>query len=166
MSVYQEIIFLRLDGFAILYVQVGQIELALRSRIPATLSSSCIGEERKHWYSVLEFDVECRKSIHKALKLLDARHGDVEQLLPLSFWTRLFSLHNYEKLWVPHLHQSFPSLKNPKSRHSSKEIYFLMNELRRVRNHVAHYNFAIYDNLSRDRRNLERLQSLLELPSS
>ena len=166
MSLYQESFFLRLDGFAILYVQVGQIELTLRSRIPVTLSSSSKGEVVERWYTLLKFDFESRKSIQRALKFLDRRGESIEQFLPLSFWTRLFSLHNYEKLWIPHLHRNFPNLKNPKSKRSSREIYFLMNELRRIRNHIAHYNFAIYENISRDRRNLAHLQFLLELPSS
>ena len=163
MSLYGEIISLRLDGFSILYVQVGQIELALRRLVPLTLSSFTCSSEAGRWFSILEFDIESRKSLEKARRFSTLGDGNLEDYLPLSFWTRLFALHNHEKLWIPYVHRCFPNLKNPKSLRSSREIYFLMNELRRVRNHVAHYNFAIYGNLVRDRKNLARLQFLLGL---
>jgi hypothetical protein len=166
MSCYQESFENHLDVYSILYALIGRIELTLRNRIPLTLGVRAGSLVSVRWYAVLEFDLKSRLILERTLRFRTGRDDGFEKYLPLTFWINLFSLKNYESLWIPNLHSCFPNLKNAKSKRGLKEINYLMKELRRIRNYVAHYNFDEQDTLAKDRENLARIQSLLGLSVS
>lgn len=162
MSCYEEVLNTYLETFSLLYVQIGKIELTLRSVIPKALRNKP-GEKRTLWFSPLSFNKENRLKIERAINYAQHDFDSIPKHLPLSFWTKLFNANNYESLWLPYLHRCFPNLKNAKSKRSSKEIHLLMKELVRIRNFVAHYNFSTFEDFARDREHLQRLHFLLGL---
>jgi hypothetical protein len=166
MSCYQESIENHLETYSILYVLIGRIEATLRNQIPRALGRRARSLGSVRWYAVLEFDLKSRLILERTLRFRTGREDGFEKYLPLAFWINLFSLKNYESLWVPNLHSCFPNLKNAKSKAGLKEISYLMKELRRIRNYVAHYNFDEHETLATDRENLARIQSLLGLSVS
>ena len=166
MSFYQEVFNNYLDAFSLLYVQVGRLELTLRSVIPKTIRRYAGNSGGEPWFTQLIFDLETSSKIRRALASDKNRDVGIENLLPLSFWNRLFLSKNYEKLWIPYLQYCFPNLKNRNSKRKYREVQYLFIELNRIRNQVAHYNFSNFGNLSRDIENLKRLQLLLGLTVS
>lgn len=156
MSFYQQFILIRLTQYSLLYVQVGKIELTLREVIPTTFRSFTNNRE-KQWLDFLTFDPLYRNSL-KAFRESKKVRDDYP---PLSFWTSLFSLKNYQALWVPHLSTAFPNLANPHSRKSFLLVNRLMFELRRVRNRIAHFDFPEDLDVERDGEQLRELLRLL-----
>jgi hypothetical protein len=161
MNFYEESVHEVIRSYSLLYVYIGEIELTLRKRIPELFSVAGTENNMKDWIDFLDFDLISRNALTKAKKF--SSNQEVTTLLPLSFWTRLFSRANYEKFWLHHLFKLFPNLRNAKSRKSFHEINNLIFSLRIIRNHVAHYNFSNFERLSADRKNLRRLMFLLGL---
>lgn len=156
MSMYQEINLKLLASYALLYVKVGKIELALRELIPATFSNPHINGDT-HWGNLLIFNTSYKKTLSEYQK------GREDRLpLPFSFWTSLFSYENYQKLWVPYLFSAFPNLKNPHSRKSFHIVNRLLFESRTIRNRVAHFDFPEGIDIEVDSRNLDELLRLLD----
>lgn len=63
MSMYQEITLKLLANYALLYVKVGKIELALRELIPATFSNPHTNRGT-HWGDLLIFNTSYKKNPH------------------------------------------------------------------------------------------------------
>lgn len=162
MSFYEEVFNTYLESFSLLYVQIGKIELTLRSVIPKALKNNP-GKKKTWWFSRLEFNAENRLKIERAIHYAQNDFDSIPKHLPLSFWTKLFTANHYESLWLPYLYRCFPKLGNARSKRSSKEVYWLMQELVRIRNFVAHYNFSTFEDLARDHEKLKRLHFLLGL---
>lgn len=161
MNFYEESVHELIKNYSLLYVYIGEIELTLRKRIPELFSVAATEKNKADWIDFLDFDQLSRTALMKARKV--SSNQEIATLLPLSFWTRLFSRENYEKFWVHYLFMLFPNLRNARSRNSFHEINNLIFHLRIIRNHVAHYNFSNFERLSMDRKNLVRLQFLLGL---
>jgi hypothetical protein len=146
----------QLRSYALLYVKVGEIELAFREVIPTTFSSSETTKDL-NWLNFLHLKLGYQSTF---VRFNRGRENQVHHL-PFSFWTSLFSIHNYRKLWIPYLSHAFPNLSNPRSRKSFLEINRLLFESRGIRNRVAHFDFPGDIDFAKDSQSLDELLRLL-----
>lgn len=161
MNFYQDSIQELIDCYSLLYVYIGEIELTLRKRIPELLNEAAHKVAMEDWIDFLAFDLMSRKALSKVKRISSKENA--ADLLPLSFWTRLFSRENYEKVWFHNLSSLFPNLRNPHSKDSYRQINNLVFELRIIRNHVAHYNYPNFSNYNRYKEILLTIKELLGL---
>lgn len=145
----------KLAQYAILYVKVGRIELALRELIPATLRHAN-SNQILAWKNFLTFNIDYKNTLRANSEGIKLRTN-----LPFSFWTSLFSYKNFQNLWVPYLSSAFPNLKNPHSKRSFQSVNKLLFESRKIRNRVAHFDFSEGVDVEADARNLDELLRLL-----
>lgn len=139
------------------YVQIGILELRLRSCLPQTLVHPENLDEK--WFSGVKLNEKGFTSLRRSIQL---NPNSPEDVLPLSFWRYLLSNKNYGALWLPHLHKAFRKLDAPKSRSTFKEIDKAMDTALRFRNNVAHYNL---DSLKTINYSLTKVNKLIELLS-
>lgn len=128
-------------------------EVALRNSIHDTLRN---GFGADNWYDHLPFQLlkEEKRSIRIAKLNIHRRHkpltsGRVVAELTFGFWCGLTSKVYSAHLWVPHLHKAFPH-----KRLGRKEACERLNELRLLRNRIAHHECILEANLPKQHADL------------
>jgi hypothetical protein len=117
------------------YIQIGILELKLRSKIPAVLITS--EHPTVAWFEKLSLNGKGVEDLERARA---TKPSSPEDLLSLSFWRYLLSNRHYGELWLPHLHKAFPNVDSPKDFITFKSIDQAMDSSLRLRNKIAHYN--------------------------
>lgn len=164
MNFYQDSVQEIINRYSLLYVYIGEIELTLRRKIPEILNQAAHEKSMEDWTDLLTFDLVSRNALSNAGK---PRSGqNVADLLPLSFWTNLFSRGNFQRLWVHNLSGLFPNLRNPQSKDSYRRINNLIFDLRIIRNQVAHYNYQNFANYTQQKERLLTIRVLLGILSN
>jgi hypothetical protein len=143
-----------LDRYAELYRLLGVIELTLRERIPATLSSN---SKNLNWVEVVGRDpyraAELNRfQVKKANPLIEK--------LPFGFWCRLFVPKNYTKVSRAGLFAVFPQTDTHMGYSGYLALCHQFKRLNRLRNCVAHYQFHESSHHSKD---LELIHDVLRL---
>lgn len=128
-----------------LFGVVRGLEIALRNSMHDTLRAGIRADD---WYDRLPFLLtEETRSIAIAKANLSRRNkprtpGRVVAELTFGFWCGLTSKVYAAKLWVPHLHKAFPY-----KRLGRREASTRLNELRILRNRIAHHECILQPNL-------------------
>lgn len=138
------------------YIQIGILELILRSRVPAVLidpDQPTIG-----WFEKLNLNEKGIEDLNRAREL---KPTSPEDLLSLSFWRYLLSNRHYGELWLPHLHKAFPKIDSPKAFKTFKLIDQAMDSSLRLRNKIAHYNLDELNAIEHSVKKVEWLISVL-----
>ncbi len=119
-----------------LYGVIQGFEVELRNSLHESLRSFA---GRDDWYDCVHFERWETDSIQKA-KIAAARGsglvkpGKIVAELTLGFWAGLTASIYEKRLWVPCLYKAFPF-----SRVNRKELYAKLDDLRRLRNRIAHH---------------------------
>jgi hypothetical protein len=129
-----------LRRFVTLYFLVGIIERELRTRVVITLGDLAAESGYLEWLDMVPNSYENGKNISMAIEKNFGNHDGIEKHLPFAFWRRLFTGEHYESLWVPALHQIFPSLKNPSDRVTADQVGQRMYKANQIRNRIAHFD--------------------------
>lgn len=123
------------------------LEISLRNSIHDTLRTG-IGAD--NWYDCFPFLLlEETRSIATAKASLNRRRkpitpGRVVAELTFGFWCGLTSKVYDANLWVPHLHKAFPHKRLGRRQASNR-----LNELRILRNRIAHHECILQPNLQK-----------------
>jgi hypothetical protein len=112
------------------------LEVCLRNALNQRLESMT---GRADWWNatglVLHFEQE--DAIRQALRAAgqtNAPLGQVVSNLMLGFWTSLLANRYHQRLWVPALQGAFPRHRGRRS-----DLHLRLEQLRRLRNRVAHH---------------------------
>ena len=119
-----------------MYGVIQGLEVALRNSFHDCLCSFAASED---WYDHLHFEPWEFDSIQraKASAAKDsglAKPGKVVAELTFGFWVGLTTAIYEKRLWVPCLHKAFPF-----KRVNRKQLYTHLDDLRRLRNRIAHH---------------------------
>lgn len=149
------------------YGPLQALEITLREKIISTLTAY-YGD---HWFDnpKLELDNWTVKKLNESRKRIHGKQTSTEKnafLLNLSFgfWVKLLDAgserdgmlpkSDYEKtLWRPALRKAFPFNDNL----TRREVYILINSLRRLRNHIAHHEPIFQRGLKSDYQTILRI---------
>jgi hypothetical protein len=120
-----------------LYGVLQGFEVALRNSMHQVLVN---GIRKPDWYDHFKLDrLEAdmvRDASMKAQRFGKKNSpGQIVSELTLGFWVRLLAPQYEKTLWVPHLHKAFPHYRKP----DRIIIFARIDEIRRVRNRVAHH---------------------------
>ncbi len=129
-----------------LYGVIQGLEVALRNSYHESLRSFAGCDE---WYEHLHFERWEIDSIQKAKAAASrgsglARPGKVVAELALGFWVVLTAPIYEKRLWVPCLYKAFPF-----RRVNRRELYAQLDDLRRLRNRIAHHEPILDRSLDR-----------------
>ncbi|CAG2141480.1 Abi family protein [Cupriavidus plantarum] len=127
------------------------VEIALRNKFDAELAAQYGGD----WFKVTKFlalmDVQMRAQLVQAQRS-STKHwprdvaippGKIIAELPFGFWPRLLAPRLEHSLWTPCLHRAFKPQKAPKR----ARLKLQLEELRQLRNRVAHHEPIFHLNL-------------------
>ncbi len=119
-----------------LYGVIQGLEVELRNSFHESL---CSFVGREDWYDFLHFERWELDSIQKAKTAAArgsgfARPGKVIAELTLGFWVGLTASLYEKRLWVPCLYKAFPF-----KRVNRRELYAKLDDVRRLRNRIAHH---------------------------
>jgi hypothetical protein len=85
---------------------------------------------------------------------LKARAGNTNTVIPelkFAFWVRLFTQRFDDRLWLPHLRNSFPGMPVGQSVQQCRQmIYDELDGVRGIRNRIAHHEPIFARNLAAD----------------
>ena len=137
-------------------------EVVIRNGVSEVLSEA-YGER---WHSVAKFHNSLKRqgggySPAKELQAVAGRHSASRVMAELSFvfWQSLFTASQDTRLWIPYLKLFFPNLNGAESiKDSRRRMYSDIDQVRRLRNKVAHHEAIISRDLGAD---LERICGLV-----
>ena len=121
------------------YILLGQLELALRSRLTEALSKYSAEKGYTEWYQVLDVKTT-----------IDPTHPK----LGFGLWRDVLSQRNFTKLWLPCTRFVFLDLPFAESFKTYQKIDNRMHYASGVRNRVCHFNFANFRNIKHEEANL------------
>ena len=129
-----------------LFECIGGLEVALRNSVHITLSEAF---QTDTWYDNLPFPwlrYE-QAALQRAKEQLRSRNkqmppGRIIAELTLGFWCGLTGKPYSTTLWIPHLHKAFPN------KHlGRKDAYKRLNDIRELRNRIAHHECILHFDL-------------------
>jgi hypothetical protein len=129
-----------LRRFVSLYFLIGVIERELRKRVVITLGDYAAELGYLEWLEVVPENYENRKNISMSKEKNRGSLDGIEKHLPFAFWRRLFAGEFFATLWVPALHQAFPSLSEPLSRKAADQVGQRLFKANQIRNRIAHFD--------------------------
>ena len=131
-------------SYSELYFLLGVIELTLRERIPATLSSDDSGNS---WIEVISRDAYRHHELNQAL---NRNATNIPDSVPFGFWCRLFTAKNFTRIWGRNLEILFPQRSRNISFSEFKNICNMFKKLSNLRNRVAHYQIVSIQRQAQD----------------
>jgi abortive infection bacteriophage resistance protein len=139
------------------YFPLQGLEVSLRNAIHNELSAHYGADWLYSGSMILHYPQEAK--IMEALKkLYPVRNpSKVVAELNLGFWIGLFSRH-YEELWRQHLRSLFVNTHKPLLR---KDIYKALNNIRLLRNRIAHHEPIIQRDLETDFNSILMIVSMM-----
>jgi hypothetical protein len=134
-----------------LYPVLQGVEIAARNCMHSVMKAG-IGKD--DWYRHVQLKVPERESVasaeRKILRAGKAVTADrIVSELSFGFWVALCCRHYAAQLWVPHLNRAFAH-----ARLGHKDAHERLNEIRSLRNRVAHHECILGRNLERDYREI------------
>lgn len=147
-------------SYSELYFLLGVIELTLRERIPATLSSNTSG---KSWIEVISLDPYRGDELSQIL----ARNPEnIPNSVPFGFWCRLFTAKNFTTVWSRNLEPIFPEFSRKMSFSEFINICNMFKKLSKLRNRVAHYQIVSTQRQAQDMALLRKVLAELQISAS
>lgn len=131
----------KLERYSQIYKLLGVIEIELRLRVPATLSKNYVKYPDKKWFEHFEFDKYPAYVLEKAITSNRGFSTNIESKLPFGFWVRIFRNSNRDSIWSNDISEVFPQLENPRTQKSYRRVSKKLNNIHKLRNKIAHYNF-------------------------
>lgn len=89
--------------------------------------------------------------------------GKVVADLKFAFWGTMFTARHHDRLWKKQIHQVFPNATEPDAKKLRERIRLDLDDIRNLRNRLAHHEPVISRNLASD---LARMLELVELRST
>jgi hypothetical protein len=136
-----------------LFECIGGLEVALRNSVHITLTSAF---QSDRWYDSLPFSwlPYERRAIQRAKGQLYSRKkqitpGRIIAELTLGFWCGLTGKPYSTTLWIPHLYKAFPN-----KRLGRKDAYKRLNNIRELRNRIAHHECILHFDLQAEYANI------------
>jgi len=131
-----------------LYSPIQGFEITLRN----TLHNSLATRIADNWFDVYHFENREREQIIKAKNYLyilgkSMSVPNVIAALNFGFWAGILDRLYENNLWRPYLRQAFKSAPNPLRR---KQIFVIVDRVRRLRNRIAHHEPILKRNLGED----------------
>ena len=126
-----------------LYFSLQKYEITLRNNIHNILSKEL---DNEFWFDIENFlntksyekIIEAKRNIKK-----EKTSGRIISELNLGFWTALFKGEYEQKIWNKYKEEIFPNL--PKKLLTNKQLRIKIDEIRKLRNKVFHYETIIND---------------------
>ncbi|RXK13499.1 hypothetical protein CP965_06765 [Halarcobacter mediterraneus] len=124
-----------------LYFSLQKYEITLRNNIHNILSKEL---DNEFWFDIENFlnkksyekIVEAKRNIKK-----EKTSGRIISELNLGFWTALFKGEYEQKIWNKYRKDIFPSM--PKNSLTNKQLRIKIDEIRKLRNKIFHYETII-----------------------
>ena len=147
LQVTLDLYLLNLEVSSSFYVSLSNLEVTVRNAINSQMISAW-GED---WFNRVEITTnelqqkrlkEAFLHLHRNTIVGESKNSQIVSNLSFGFWTTLFSPSNH-MLWGEHLHRIF-NCNQPIKR---KTISRSLNDLRILRNKIAHYETIIYMDL-------------------
>lgn len=136
---------------ASLFEQIQFLEITLRNAICEALHQ-IIGDK---WVWNTSFAINFPKQTQKTLQKLanDKQIKTLDQAIPhlhFAFWQSLFTSRFDHKIWHSQLHLTFPNAPNIPYKTLREEIYQNLDNLRELRNRIAHHEPIFQRDLQKD----------------
>jgi hypothetical protein len=126
-----------------LFETIGGLEIAFRNSVHLTLTQAFRSD---NWFDNVPFTwlPHERGAIQKAKELIRSRKkqvlpGRIIAELTFGFWCGITGRAYRDLLWIPHLHKAFPF-----KRLGHKEAHNRLNEIRELRNRIAHHECVLH----------------------
>lgn len=140
-------------------------EVAVRNAVATTLST-VYGDEWPHADDLLRslpIGALGKYSPHRDLKTVRSRYSEVSKIIPelkFAFWVTMFTRRHHGRLWSKHLTEMFPQVTQQDLASVRREIHEKLDDVRTLRNRIAHHEPIYYRDLPKDFKNMMSLINL------
>jgi len=138
-----------IQASAALWMDFSVLEVILRNALDAQLAAYC---HQPDWWNApqVRLHVEQQQALKRALSAIGRSgtappSGQAVANLTFGFWTSLLSNRYHQMLWVPSLINAFPYFQGRRG-----NLHKSLDELRRLRNRIAHHEALINRDLAAD----------------